>query len=69
MGWSVDAARASGCFDRLIVSTDDAEIVTIAESLGLEVPFQRPSELANDHAGTVEVMAHAVAWANRRAWN
>lgn len=63
MGWSVDAARASGCFDRLIVSTDDAEIVTVAESLGLEVPFQRPSELANDHAGTIEVMAHAVAWA------
>lgn len=63
MGWSVDAARASGCFDRLIVSTDDSEIATLAEWLGLEVPFQRPSELANDYTGTVEVMAHAVAWA------
>ena len=61
--WSVDAARASKCFDRIIVSTDDPEISTLAESLGLEVPFQRPIELAHDHVGTVEVMAHATAWA------
>jgi pseudaminic acid cytidylyltransferase len=52
MAWSIDAARKSGLFDRVIVSTDDREIATIAESLGAEVPFMRPKEISDDHAGT-----------------
>ncbi|MFL0797181.1 MAG: pseudaminic acid cytidylyltransferase [Cellvibrionaceae bacterium] len=62
---SIEAAKASGCFDRIIVSTDDDEIATIAKQYGAEVPFVRPEELANDHAGTVPVIKHAVDWLQR----
>ena len=62
IGWSIRVARESGLFDRVIVSTDDDEIAGIAESEGAEVPFRRPEELANDHAGTIPVIAHGVAW-------
>jgi N-acylneuraminate cytidylyltransferase len=47
-------------FDRIVVSTDDAEISEIALTLGAEVPFSRPDNLANDHTGTVPVVTHAV---------
>ena len=59
--WSIEAARASGCFDRILVSTDDAEIAALAEAHNAEVPFLRPEALADDHTGTLPVMAHAVA--------
>lgn len=62
IAWSIEAARASGCFDKIIVSTDDAEIADIAISLGAEVPFRRPPELSDDHAGTIEVIAHTINW-------
>jgi N-acylneuraminate cytidylyltransferase len=60
--WSLEAAKASGVFDRIIVSTDDQEIREIAIACGAEAPFQRPLELSNDHAGTLPVIRHAVRW-------
>lgn len=65
IGWSIDAAYQAGCFDRIYVSTDDAEIKAIAQDFGAEVPFVRPPELANDYAGTTEVVAHAIEWVDR----
>jgi pseudaminic acid cytidylyltransferase len=62
MAWSIEAARASKCFDRIIVSTDDAEIAQLAKRLGAEVPFIRPAELSDDYAGTLPVIRHAVDW-------
>ena len=62
IAWTIEATRASACFDRIIVSTDDDEIADLARSCGAEVPFRRPAELANDHAGTLPVIAHAVDW-------
>jgi N-acylneuraminate cytidylyltransferase len=62
IAWSIEAALASGCFDRIIVSTDDAEIADVARAHGAEVPFVRPTELADDYAGTVPVVHHAVRW-------
>ncbi|KTG16105.1 MULTISPECIES: pseudaminic acid cytidylyltransferase [unclassified Guyparkeria] len=62
IAWSIEAACTSGCFDRVIVSTDDDEIATAAERLGAEVPFRRPQALADDYAGTVPVVAHAIEW-------
>lgn len=59
---SIAAAQASGVFDRIIVSTDDEEIARISRQYGAEVPFMRPAALADDHAGTTEVVAHAVNW-------
>ena len=60
--WSIEAAHASNCFDRIIVSTDAAEIAEVARAHGAEVPFLRPSELSDDHTGTIPVVAHAVDW-------
>lgn len=62
IAWSIEAALASGCFDHIIVSTDDAEIADVARAHGAEVPFMRPSELSDDHTGTIPVVAHAVDW-------
>jgi pseudaminic acid cytidylyltransferase len=59
---SIEAALESGVFDAVVVSTDDDEIASIAESCGAEVPFRRPSELSNDHAATMPVMVHALNW-------
>jgi N-acylneuraminate cytidylyltransferase len=60
--WSIEAARNCGIFDRIIVSTDDPEIREIANANDAESPFVRPTELANDHAGTMPVIRHAVDW-------
>jgi N-acylneuraminate cytidylyltransferase len=64
ISWSIAAARQSGCFDRIIVSTDDPEISEVAKAYGAEVPFVRPPELSDDQTGTIPVIAHAVAWQN-----
>lgn len=65
IAWSIEAARLSGCFDRILVSTDDAEIAQVAQIHGADVPFMRPPELSDDHAGTIPVIAQAVAWQNQ----
>ncbi|MBB4630192.1 cytidylyltransferase domain-containing protein, partial [Paracoccus denitrificans] len=42
IAWPIAAARDSGLFDHVIVSTDDAEIAETALAHGAEVPFPRP---------------------------
>ena len=64
IAWSIEAALTSGCFDHIIVSTDDSEIAEVAIANGAELPFMRPPELSDDHTGTTPVIAHAVDWAN-----
>lgn len=66
IAWSIEAAIASECFDRIMVSTDDEEIAAIAKSLGAEVPFIRPQALSDDHTGTIPVVAHAIEWQNKQ---
>jgi pseudaminic acid cytidylyltransferase len=62
IAWSIEAALESGCFERVIVSTDDDEIAEIAVAHGADVPFRRPAELADDFTPTVPVVAHAIRW-------
>lgn len=64
IAWSIMAALESGCFDRVLVSTDDPEISEIAKIYGADVPFLRPDELSNDYTGTAPVVAHAISWQN-----
>ena len=66
--WPIEAAAASGLFDRILVSTDDAEIAEVARQAGAETPFVRPAELADDHASTTDVVVHAMAWATEAGW-
>lgn len=60
--WSIDAARASGLFDRVLVSTDDPVIAEMARGFGAEAPFLRPKKLSDDFIGTGPVVAHAIQW-------
>ena len=66
--WPIQTALTSGLFDAVVVSTDDEEIAAIAVASGAEVPFQRPADLANDHAGTIETVAHAAEWMLQAEW-
>jgi pseudaminic acid cytidylyltransferase len=56
------AARETGLFDRIIVSTDDEAIADVARQHGAEIPFLRPAALADDFAGTDAVIQHALEW-------
>lgn len=58
--WTSEAARACGLLDRLIVSTEDPDVVEVAKKLELDVPFLRPKQLAKDPAGVVQVTLHAI---------
>ena len=62
IAWSIEELKKSNLFDKIIVSTDNEEIAKIANYYGVEVPFLRPSSLADDHTGTLDVMAHATKW-------
>lgn len=62
IAWSIKAAQKSNCFERIIVSTDDDEIASVAQKCGAEVPFMRPEVLSNDYVGTTAVVNHTVKW-------
>jgi len=60
IAYSIEVALKSKLFDKVIVSTDDEEIASIAKKYGAEVPFLRPKELSDDFTGTAEVINHVV---------
>jgi pseudaminic acid cytidylyltransferase len=62
IAYSIEAARLSGLFDRIIVSTDAEEIAAVAREFGAETPFIRPAALADDFTTTAAVVEHAVRW-------
>ncbi len=57
---TIAAAHQSKIMDRIVVSTDDAEIAETARQFGAEVPFMRPAELATDTAGFDATILHAL---------
>ena len=61
ISYPIEAAIASELFNKVIVSTDDKEITETAKKYGAEVPFIRPSELADDYTGTDEVLLHSLS--------
>lgn len=60
IAWSIEAAKMCNMFDRIIVSTDDFEIASIAKQYGADVPFMRPKNLADDYTGTSAVVKNAI---------
>lgn len=60
IAYSIIAAIDSGCFDRVIVSTDDAEIAKVAKCFGAEVPYIRSAALSDDFTGTNMVVSDAL---------
>jgi CMP-N,N'-diacetyllegionaminic acid synthase len=62
IAYTIDAARDSGAFDRVILSSDSPDIAEAARALGCDVPFIRPADLARDDTPHLPVLQHAVAW-------
>lgn len=68
ISWSIKAAHESKLFEHVVVSTDDEEIAEVAREYGAEVPFVRPTELADDMTPTVPVIAHATEYCMSLGW-
>ncbi|MDO9139749.1 MAG: pseudaminic acid cytidylyltransferase [Methylobacter sp.] len=68
IAWAIETAKASGLFEHIVVSTDDAEISALAKNWGAEAPFVRPAELADDYTPTVPVVAHAISACQALGW-
>ena len=60
IAWSIDAAITAECVERLVLSSDDDEIMDAARSAGCDVPFCRPAHLASDVATSIDVVLHAL---------
>ena len=54
VGWAIEAALAVPEIGRVVVSTDDVDIASVARACGAEVPFLRPDSLASDTASDCE---------------
>lgn len=60
IAWTIAAAQAAAGVDRLILSSDDPDIMAVAGEAGCEVPFRRAPELSGDAAGSIEVVLDAL---------
>jgi CMP-N,N'-diacetyllegionaminic acid synthase len=60
IAYTICAARDSGVFDQVIVSTDSEDYAAIARHYGAETPFLRPAELAGDKSPDIEWIQHAL---------
>lgn len=62
IAYTIEVAISSQLFSKIVVSTDDEQIATIAKNYGVEVPFLRPPELSDDFTGTQEVINHTLEY-------
>lgn len=60
LAYTIEAAKKSKFITEIVLSSDDDEIIQTATNLGLNVPFKRPSELAQDTTSSIDVVAHAL---------
>lgn len=60
IAWTITTAQRSKYIDRIILSSEDDEIIRVAQQWGCEVPFARPSELAQDTSSGMDVVLHAM---------
>ncbi len=60
IAWAIEAGHESEYLDHLIFSSDDEEIMSVAEENGCEVPFRRPAELAQDDTPGIDALLHAL---------
>jgi pseudaminic acid cytidylyltransferase len=67
IAYAIEVAKKSGCFDRIIVSTDDDEIAQIARDFGAETPFLRSEIASDDHASLHDVVSEVIEKLNYEA--
>lgn len=61
IAYSIETARASGLFDKIIVSTDSTHITAVAKAYGAKI-HNRAAKLCENEIGTQEVMASVLRW-------
>lgn len=66
--YAAQAAFESGLVNRLILTTDSVEIAEVGKTLGIEVPFIRPAELAQDDTPMFPVIDHVVQFVEHEGW-
>lgn len=62
IAWAIEAALKSKCLDRVIVSTDDKKIASVARKYGAETPFTQPPELARNSSRMEHVFEYGIKW-------
>lgn len=62
LAWSIETGKAAQVFDRFVLTTEDAEIAALGEKYGIEVPFMRPMEYAQDMSKSFDAVRHAYEW-------
>ena len=62
LAYTCEAALGSRLLTRVVLSTDDQKIAQVGRQCGVEVPFQRPPELAQENTQSLPVVEHAVRW-------
>ena len=62
VAWPIDLAKSVDRIDRVIITTDDDEIMQIAKDHGAEAPFKRPKELSTDEISTLPVLQHCIRY-------
>lgn len=60
IAWTIEEARKSKYISKLILSSEDEEIIKVAKDYGCEVPFKRPKDLAQDHTPGIDVILQAI---------
>lgn len=65
--YTSEIALQSKYLTEVIVSTEDLQIIEVAQRLGIKVPFVRPSVLAQDSTPTIDVIVHALQWYENQA--
>jgi len=60
ISYTIKAAKKSGCFDRIIVSTDCLKISKIAKKYGAEIPFLRAKSMAGDKITVIQVIKDTI---------
>ncbi len=68
IAWTIEAAQRSRYLDRIMLSSEDEEIMGVARGLGCEVPFARPAELATDEAPGIAPVLDALTRLPGYAW-
>lgn len=66
LAYAIQAAKESGIFDEIMVSTEDAEIAQIAHEYGADVPFMRSAKTASDYATTCDVLEEVLGEYSKR---
>lgn len=60
--YTIEAAQQSGCIDEILLSTDDDEIASAGQRMGLDLCYRRPPELGGDATAMIDVLEHGIHW-------